>query len=70
MIVCTRLVCNCLVPYLFYTMAGGFDFRDGTHPEVQRAKALLLQVQEKRCWAGINRYYDDRNVGAIAIHCT
>ena len=69
MIMCTRLVCNCLVPYLFYTMAGCFGFRDGTHPEMQRAKALL-QVQEKRCWADINRYCDDRNVGAIAIHYT
>ena len=47
-------------------MTVDFYFRDGTYPGVQRVKALL-EVQEKRLQAAINRDYD-REVGKIAIY--
>ena len=47
-------------------MTVDFYFRDGTHPGVQRVKALL-EVQEKRLQAAINRDHD-REVGKIAIY--
>ena len=66
MVVCTFICLYHLILYRFYTVTVGFDSRDGTHPELQRAKALM-EVQEKWRRAGITRHYDDE-VGAIAMY--
>ena len=55
-----------LVSYGEDAMTVNSDIRAGTYPEVQRAKALL-EGQEQRRRAGINRHYD-REVEAIAIY--